>query len=133
MFVCFFGLPARADKSDDIVDFHGNTSSNRAEAWSHHAFEKLLPITQQSHAFSKPPQTSAIAASDATNIKNILRFVPQCKSTPYLIVWTVSHLVPVIDVQLPQATVSVTSSPQTHMDRQEVYTALERGNWKLNK
>ena len=40
--------------------------------------------------------------------QDVIRFVRQCKSTPYLIVRTVSHLVPVIHVQLPQATASVT-------------------------
>ena len=41
-----------ADKSGDIVDFCGNTTSNRAGAWSHSAFVQLFPIPQQSHAFS---------------------------------------------------------------------------------
>ena len=99
---------ALADKSGDIVDFCGNTSSNRAGAWSHHAFVQLFPITQQYHALSKHPRTSPIVASGATNIKNVISFVRQCKSTPYLIVRTVSHLVPVIHVQLPQATTYVT-------------------------
>ena len=116
-----------ADKSGDIVNFRGNTSSNRAGAWSHHASVQLFPITQQSHVFSKPPRTSPIATCGATNIKNVIRFVRQCKSTPYLIVRTVSHLVPVIHVQLPQATASVTSSPQPHMDRQRSTLHLRGG------
>ena len=85
---------------------------------SHDAFVQLFPITQQSHAFSKPSRKSPIAASNATNIKNVIIFVCQCKSTTNLIVRTVSHLVPVIHMQLPQANASVTSSHQPHMDRQ---------------
>ena len=116
-----------ADKSGGIVDFCGNTSSNRAGAWSHHAFVQLFPITQQSHAFFKPPYTSPIAASGATNIKNVKRFVRQ---------WTVSHFVPAIHGHLPQATARHGLShqqPSASCGQTEVYTALERGSWKLNK
>ena len=112
-FFLFF-LPL-ADKSSDILDFCGNTSSNRAGAWSRPAFVQLFPITQQPQAFSKPPRTSPFAISGTTIIKNVIRFIRQCKSTPYL---TVGHLVPVIHMQLIQATASVTSSPQPQMDRQ---------------
>ena len=79
-----------ADKSSDMFDFCGNNSSNSTGAWSRHAFVELFPITQQSHAFSKPPHTSPINASGAKNVNNVIRFVCQCKSTLYL------HLVPVI-------------------------------------
>ena len=68
-------VPTQADKSGDIVDFCGNTSSNRAGAWSHHAFVELFPITQQYHAFSKSPGTIPIANSGATGTKNVIRFV----------------------------------------------------------
>ena len=121
---CLYTL---ADKSSDIVDFCGNTSSNRAGAWSRHEFALIFPTTQQSSAFSMSPRTSPISASGATNIKNVISFVRQCKSTPYLIVQTVSHLVPVIHVPLPQATASVTSSPQPHMDRQRSTLHLRGG------
>ena len=75
-----------AEKSCDMFDFRG---SNRTGAWSRHACVKLFPLTQQSHAFSKPPCTSPINASGAKNVNNVIRFVRQCKSTIYL------HLVPV--------------------------------------
>ena len=73
-----------------MIDFCGNTSSNRTGAWSRHTFVKLFPRTQQSHAFSKPPCTSSINASSAKNVNNVIRFFRHCKSTLYL------HLVPVI-------------------------------------
>ena len=81
---------ALAEKSCDMFDFHGNTSSNRTGAWSHHAFVKLFPLKQQSNEFSKPPCTSPINASGAKNVNNVIRFVHQCKSTLYL------HLIPLI-------------------------------------
>ena len=62
--------PTLADKSDNMLDFRGNTSSNRAGAWSRHEFALIFPTTQQSSAFSKSPRTSSIAASGATNVKN---------------------------------------------------------------
>ena len=73
-----------------MFDFWGNTSSNSTGAWSRHAFMRLFPITQQSHAFSKPPWTSPINVRCAKNVNNVIRFVHKCKSTLYL------HLVPVI-------------------------------------
>ena len=73
-----------------MFDFCGNTSSNRTGAWSRHALVKLFPLTQQSHAFSKPPCTSPIKASGAKNVNNVIRFVRKYKSTLFL------HLVPVI-------------------------------------
>ena len=45
------------------------------------------------------PRTSPIAASGATNVKNVIRFVRQCKSSLHLTVRTVSHVVPVIHVK----------------------------------
>ena len=89
--------------------FLGHTSSNRTGVWSRHVFALIFPPTQQSHAFSISLRTSPIAASGATNVKNDIRFVRQCKSTLYLIVLTVSHLVPVIHLQPPQAPAPVTS------------------------
>ena len=81
----FIGLPpALADKSDNIFYFCGNTSSNRAGAWSHQEFALIFPTTQQSSSFSMSWRTSPIAASDATNVKNVIRFFRQCKLTLYL-------------------------------------------------
>ena len=65
---------ALADKSDDILDICGTTSSNRAGAWSRHEFALIFPTTQQSSAFSMSPRTSPLAASGATNVKNVVRF-----------------------------------------------------------
>ena len=65
---------ALADKSGNMFDFRGNTSSNRAGAWSRHEFALIFPTTQQSSAFSMSPRTSPIAASGATNVKNVIRF-----------------------------------------------------------
>ena len=78
-----------AEKSGNMFDFRGNTSSNRAGAWSLHEFALIFPTTQQFNAFSMSPRTSPIAASGATNVKNVIRFVRQCKSILYLIVHTV--------------------------------------------
>jgi hypothetical protein len=61
---------ALAEKSGNMFDFHGNTSSTRAGAWSWHVFSLIFPTTQQSHAFSMSPGTSPIAASGATNVEN---------------------------------------------------------------
>ena len=72
---------ALADKSGNMFDFRGNTSSNRAGAWSLHEFALIFPTTQQFSLFSMSPRTSPIAASGATNVKNVIRF--------YLIVHTV--------------------------------------------
>ena len=80
---------ALADKPGNMFDFRDNTSSNRAGAWSHHEFALIFPTTQQSSAFSMSPHTSPIAASGATNVKNVIRFFRQCKSTLYLLVRTV--------------------------------------------
>ena len=93
-----------------MFDFHGNTSSNRTGAWSRHAFVQLFTITQQSHAFSKPPCTSPINASKVTNVNNVIRFVRQCKSSLYLILQTAFHINPVIHVKLQKATAPVTST-----------------------
>ena len=54
-------MQSLADKSDDIVDFCGNITSNRAGAWSHSVFVQLFPIPQQSHAFS--PLTCPLRAT----------------------------------------------------------------------
>ena len=71
-----------ADKSGGIVDFRGNTSSNRACMWSRHVFLQLFPTTEQSHTFTKPPRTSPVAASGVTKIKiNVIRFVCQCTAS----------------------------------------------------
>ena len=69
------------DKSGNMFDFQGNTSSNKAGAWSLHEFALILPITEQSNAFSMSPDTSPIADSGATNVKNVIRFFSQCKFT----------------------------------------------------
>ena len=80
---------AMADKSGNMFDFCGNTSSNRAGAWSLHEFALKFPTTQLSSAFSMSPHASPFAASGATNFKNVIRFFRQCKSTLYLLVRTV--------------------------------------------
>ena len=67
---------ALADKSGNMFDFRGNTSSNRAGAWSHHEFALIFPTTQQSSAFSMSPRTSPIAASGATNVKKSHQIYP---------------------------------------------------------
>ena len=72
-----------------MFDFCGNTSSNRAGAWSLHEFALIFPTKQQSNEFSMSSRTSPIAASGAINVKNVIRFFRQCKSTLYLIVSTV--------------------------------------------
>ena len=68
------GYRALADKSGNMFDFCGNTGSNRAGAWSRHEFALIFPTTQQSNAFSMSPHTRPIAASGATNVKNVIRF-----------------------------------------------------------
>ena len=109
------------DKSGNMFNFCGNTSSNRAGAWSHHVFSLIFPTTHQFHSFSMVPRTSPITASGATNVKNVIRFARQCKFTFHITVQTVSHLVPVIDVQPPQATAPVTSSSHTDTERSTLY------------
>ena len=86
-----------------------------------HVISLKFPTTQQSHAFFTSPRTSPIAASGATNVKNVIRIVRQCKSTLHLTVRTVSHLVPVIHIQLPEATVPVSSSLHTNTERSTLY------------
>ena len=76
------------DKSDDIVDIRGNTSSNRACAWSRHAFLQLFPTTQQSHTFTKPLRTSPIAASGATKVKMSSGLSTSAKPLIHPKVWT---------------------------------------------
>ena len=78
-----------ADKSGSMFDFRGNTSSNRAGAWSLHEFALIFSTTQLSSAFSMSPRTSPFAASGATNVKNVIGFFRQCKSSLYLLVRTV--------------------------------------------
>ena len=68
-FVNIFWPGTLADKSGNMFDFCGNTSSTRAGALSRHVFSLIFPTTQQSHSFSMSPGTSPIAASGATNVK----------------------------------------------------------------
>ena len=77
-----------ADKSGNMFDFCGNTSSNRAGAWSDNELALIFLTTQQSISFSMSARKSPIAASGATNVKNVIRFFRQCTFTLYLIVCT---------------------------------------------
>ena len=104
-----------------MFNFCGITSSNRAGAWSRHIFSLIIPTTQQPHAFSLSSHTNPIAASGATNVKKVIQFVCQCKSTLHFTVRNVSHLVPVKHVQPPQATAPVTSSSRTDTERSTLY------------
>ena len=107
-------LCSLADKSSDMFDCCGNTSSNWTGAWSCHTLVQLFLIIQQYHAFSKPPCTSPINASVAKNVNNIIRSVRHCKSTIYLIIQTMSNVAPVIHIELQQATALPQSSAPSH-------------------
>ena len=59
--------------------------------WCRHVFSLIFHTTQQSHAFSISPGTSPIAASGATNVKNVI-IVRQCESTLHLAMYLCRNL-----------------------------------------
>ena len=91
----WIGCFSLVDKSVDIEDFCGNTSSNTACVWSCHTIVQLFP--QQSPAFTKLLCPGLLLL---VLLKNSSDLSASAKPLFHFIVGTVSHLVPVIHVQL---------------------------------